>query len=296
MDAFEPTPGAVYDGLPEETYHGSSGYSSSQLKVMYQWSPLHFHHARPIKDSDAMKEGRLLHAMVLEPDTVADRFAFLDQAGDKPRANKKTANYTDEEKAYVLAAEEAKTTGKTVMSGSAEPFQRIADAIQAHPLWEKMQGPEPIVERSYWWIDEPTGLLLKFRADSINTITWFNGDRALVVDLKSSRDPRPAKFARQAVDLGYEFSAAMYCEGARKMLGKPVDFCWFAFEKEAPYGVSIAFPDNKMRVRGENYFRSTVDRLATCVREDVWPGIGNGRPIIIKKPHWAADRPEEENQ
>ena len=291
---FEPTPGQIYDGLPDDDYHRASGYSSSQLKTLYQWSPHHFRHAKPMKDTDALAEGRLLHAMVLEPATVDDRFAFSSEWGTKPRANKKVENYTDEEKAYVAAATVAEGAGKTIIKAPREGFRRIAEAIQGHPLWAKMQGPQPVVERSYWWVDEKTGLLLKCRPDSLNTLTWFEGERALIVDLKSARDPRPGPFAKQAVDLGYEFSAAMYCDGVKQMLGKPVDFCWFAFEKEAPYGVSIAFPDNRLRRRGEAFYRSTVDRLAHCLETDTWPGIGNGRPIIVKRPHWAAETPEED--
>jgi len=289
---FEPTPGAVYDGLDAETYHGSSGLSSSQLKKVYQWSPHHFKHAPPMGDTEALKDGRLLHSMVLEPDTVDDLYAFpADWTEKKPNGNKKVENYTDEEKAYVqrLAAAER----KTVIKDSRLHHQRIADAIRAHPLWEKMQGPEPIVERSYWWVDEKTGLLLKFRADSMNTLTWFDGKRALIVDLKGARDPRPFAFSKQSHDLGYDFSAAMYCEGARQMLGKPVDFCWFAFQKEAPYGVTIAFPGDKMRDRGTRLFRHCVDTVARCEKSGHWPGIGNGRPVIIDPPAYAS-LPKEE--
>jgi hypothetical protein len=290
---FEPTPGTFYDDLPDDVYHSAPGLSSSQLKKVYQWSPHHFKHAPPLKDTDALREGRLLHSMVLEPHTVDDKFAFpADWTEKKPNGNKKVENYTDDEKAYMQRLADAE--GKTAIKDSRLHHQRIADAICDHPLWQKMQGPQPIVERSYWWSDPKTGLLLKFRADSLN-LAWFDGKRALIVDLKGARDPRPWAFSKQCHDLGYEFSAAMYCEGASQMLGGiPVDFCWFAFQKESPYGVTIAFPGDKMRERGARLFRHSVDKVAECTKTGVWPGIGNGRPVIIEPPAYAAMPPKEE--
>lgn len=275
---FEPEPGKFYDRLPNEAYHGSAGLSSTRLKRLVSHSPLYFRTAPPIKTTPAMLQGTILHAMVLEPDEVADRYVFAPEIDLRTKKGKED-----------LAAleQDAAARGAEVIRKDPTQLWAIADAVRSHPAWDRLVGAQPTFERSYYWTDPQTGALLKCRPDSLNETTWLDGDRVLVCDLKSAQDPRPLEFGRRAINLGYDVSAAMYCAGVAQVTGKPVDFCWFAFQPEPPYEVALYFYSHDSKRRGDALYRKALNTLAECEASGNWPGIANGEAMPLHVPNWA---------
>jgi len=271
---FAPEPGRFYDNLPGEIYHSCDGVSSSRLKRILDWSPLHFRHAPPVKETDAMRRGTVLHAMALEPETVDDLYLFAPGLKLNTKAGKE---------AYAELAEQAEAEGKTLLREDPDKLWKVARAIQAHHAWNLIVGEKPSFERSFFW--EDSGQLLKCRPDSLN-LDYANGS-ALIVDLKSASDPRDRKFSRQVVDLGYDFSAAMYCAGVEAVLGVACQWAWFVFEPEPPYSTRVVFAGEKWLERGRVLYRQAVDTLAECQASDTWPGLDAGKAVVLDMPKWA---------
>lgn len=274
---FTPEPGRFYDQLSSDTYHGSAGLSSTRLKRLVSHSPLYFKTAPPIKTTPAMLQGSVLHAMILEPDEVADRYLFA------PGLDLRTKKGKD---ALADLEAEAAAKGAEVIRQDPTHLWAIADAVSSHPAWQRMIGQRPACERSYYWSSDQ-GQLLKCRPDALNETDWMSGDRILVVDLKSAQDPRPVQFGKRAIDLGYDISAAMYCSGVARVTGKPVDFAWFTFCPEPPYEVALYFYSHAAKRRGDAMYRKALATLAECEASGHWPGIANGEAQTLYVPAYA---------
>jgi hypothetical protein len=285
FNLFNPKPGKWYDDLDPEIYHGGPGVSSTKLKRIVDWSPLHYATAPPLADTPAMQQGRILHTAILEPHELERRYIWAEGIDLRTKAGKA---------AWADLQEEAAETGAEIVREGPARFLAIADAVTSHPSWRHLMGDQPAKERSYYWQDDATGQLLKARPDALNETSWMSGNRALIVDLKSTTDPRPGPFARKTVDLGYDFSAAMYCEGVSSIIGKPCDFAWFAFQAEPPYEVAVYFMSLDFRRRGEARFRQAVTTLAECEKTGHWPGIAGGQALTLECPSWAKLEAQQE--
>lgn len=265
---FTPEPGKFYDGIPNEAYHAGPGRSSTQLKLIQDWCPSYFQESMgmPNEQTAAMARGSAVHAMVLEPENVDRDFIFV------PGTKKGTKKYN-----------EAAETGRSVVCQDRAELQTLADAVLAHRSWRTLVGPNPICERSFYWTDEATGLFLKARTDALR-LNW-NGERALITDLKTAEDPRLPAFGRAIGNFGYDFSAAMYCAGVEAVLGVPCDYLWLVVRSKWPHVVAVHDAVHWLR-RGKRAFRRTLTTLAECEKSGVWPGLYGDKPVQPDVPRY----------
>jgi len=84
--------GAVGVDIPNEVYHSLPGISGSNLTLLAE-SNKHLDNKRlfNLGDSPALAFGTLLHTMVLEPDTVNDRYVVMPTFGTKAETGKSIA-------------------------------------------------------------------------------------------------------------------------------------------------------------------------------------------------------------
>jgi len=173
----------LYPDLPAADYHADDALGSSSIKDADEGpARFRFRQLQPKKATDAMALGSLAHAMILEPDTVAD--AFVAQPAEiKRRAGK----------AWDAFCVEA--GNRTIVKPS---DYRLAvgmrDAVAAHPIASRLLTGA--TEVSAFWTDH--GVRLKARADALpveGTVPLLGEDGEVVqfpvsrviVDLKSSR-------------------------------------------------------------------------------------------------------------
>ena len=274
---FNPEAGKFYDGISNEAYHAGPGISSTQLKVLDKWSPLHFAIAPPVATTDAMMLGTVGHAMVLEPDTVESRFIFAPGIDKRTKAGKAK---------WASVEELAAATGREAVRASEEDVSRAARNVHEHEAWPQVIAPDSSFERSYYWTDDETGVLCKARLDLENRSTWQGGDRILIGDLKFVADPREDAFRRQVDNLGYDFSAAMYRAGVEAVTGMPTDFVWVVVQSSAPFATAIYFPDEDYLELGRLAFRRSLRTLAKCQETSSWPGLGGGKAVMLSPKPW----------
>lgn len=294
--------------LSNDDYHAAHGLSSTALKELVQRSPAH---CRALMDglrrkgSDAMDLGTVVHAAVLEPDTFWDRFWVAPVKADHPEALDTVADYR---KAcdYFGADYKAKDT-KPALRAALEGI----DAPVA--FWEDLKvcpdGKDEITrhqfdvasgvvgsiretpeagdlfsagesEMSFFALDEPTGVVVKARADC------YVEKAATVADLKTCEDARPHAVQRAIVNYGYDLSAAMYLD-VIAAAGKPAEsFVWVFAETTPPYAVRVYIASSDMLEQARARYRAGLEQFAWCRDTDSWPGY-EGAPQLIDLPAWA---------
>jgi hypothetical protein len=128
-----------------------------------------------------------------------------------------------------------------------------------------------LVERTIVYRDEPTGLWVKVRPDSIPTGSAdFSG-------LKTTTSVAWIDMMRTISDLGYHQQGALVRSAVEKVLGiKRADFTFsLAFiEKKRPYCVrAVQLKPDDLDL-GEKENRIALDRFADCWAKKSWPGPG----------------------
>jgi hypothetical protein len=136
------------------------------------------------------------------------------------------------------------------------------------------------------WRDPETGLRCKARIDKL-----LPAPHNLILDLKSASSAEPMAFARDAARFGYDIQAAHYVAGVKAATGRECHYLLIPQEKEPPYLSSlIDATDERCQPTaaecGEQKRRAALDTLATCLRDNHWPGYGD-EVYPLQLPAWA---------
>jgi exodeoxyribonuclease VIII len=238
----------------------------STLSVMDR-SPLHYRYAleHPREDTDALQFGRAVHCLILEPDLYRDRYAVWTGADRRTRAGKE---------AWLAFQDEL--DGRTVLdSDTADAAHNAAMAALGVPsVRNLLLGAS--VEHTITWTDPVTHIDCKGRLDALRS-------PGRVVDIKTSRDISPKRFASAAAALRYHGQLAFYHDGAGCTdSNTPVIV---AVESKPPHDVAV-YDCGLWLVPGRALYRRLLDRLAECRRTDTWPGMVP-EPMELDLPPWA---------
>lgn len=269
----------------------------SSLKHMSE-SPSMFRYrlTHPEPRKKAWVVGGAIHCAVLEPDTFDDRYVIIDAktlgeiaparntkegkalVGEHPEWST-TAMTSDEYQAACVASE---FPGKEALTDRQRATALTAgDAVRGHRVArELLRGG--CAEESIAWTDERTGLRCKGRLD------YLRPD--LVIDLKSSRDPSPSKFERDALNYGYAAQVPFYQDGARA-LGRVVGDrrpCVIAVRSKDDFDVACFELTQEAFKTGRAIYRGLLDRVAECTAANYWPGVA---PELrsLNLPPWAVN-------
>ena len=262
----------IYPDIPAETYHAMTDYvSKSYLKRLDKCPAA----ARvPQEDTPAMAFGRAAHVMLLEGEA-----AFLAECAIPPSGINRRTNAGKEE----WAAFEAANAGKTLVT--ADDYLKITEmrkALMKHPFAPKLLA-DGVSEQTVIWQDQETGLMCKARPDRIP-----NGDKGVLVDLKTCSCAGEYEFCRDVVKYGYDLQAAFYLDGIREATGTCYDaFCFIAMEKEAPYRTETYMLDSEFITHGRYEYRRLLNIEAECRTKGVWPNYeGVGNLVTLFKPNY----------
>ncbi len=247
----------------------------SSLKHMHK-SPLEYkwrtEHPEPRKPEYLL--GSAIHCRVLEPDELENRYALCEV-----RRNKRDMKYKDWlEENEGKEALNAKEWDHVHRSGLAVLNHRVAAEVL-----DGCRCEEPLS-----WDDPDTGLQCKGRVDAI-------GPR-YVVDLKTSKDPSPRAFTRDAASYMYHGQMSLYHTGATAMGktdGKEMPYI-IAVAKEPPYDVAVYRMKPEDLHAGRALCLSLMGRLQECIASDMWPGCAPDLQYLDLPP-WAAG-PREQDQ
>lgn len=284
---------AIQLQVTNEQYHAdTSAISSSGLKLL-RHSPKHFwaQYLDPDreqkKSTDAMEFGTLVHAMVLEPETVESEFATMPNGIDK-RTKAGKAFWDELSK---------KNEGKTVVAqNDFELAQKVAKSVLEHPVSSLIYRKFGIPEFTLQWkeevqINENESVFVDCKA----RLDWaiapqHDFQNGLVLDLKTTKDASESDFTKSAYNLGYHIQAAWYSRAMFMAYGveNTTPFIFIAAEKESPFGVMAYKASQDFMTAGWAECKRLLKVYAKCLTENKWPCY----PTTIQEinlPKWAKE-------
>lgn len=267
---FEPS---IYTHVPFEEYRAAPGLNISTLKQMAH-SPKHYRYGlENPKKSRALALGHAAHVAVLEPERMLE-FAVWDRRSDE------TGNLCPR-KGQHWEAFQARHPGQSIITED-EYNEAIAIQQEVRANTDAMQfldAGEPEVSMQ-WTI---RGRHCKGRADWIKP----DGDAAILVGLKTSRDPRLYQFSNQiARSLNYHLQWAWYYDGFEFATGqRPTKVIEIVVESAPPYDVIVYEIPDEVIQQGRDDYMALLEKLEECERTNDWPGAAPG-VVLFSLPEW----------
>lgn len=270
-------------GIYRETnknYHDGPGISSSELKQLLK-SGAHYqaYLQSPPEPSKEMSVGSLVHALLLEPETLEKEF----HVGDFN---------TRRGKDFEAAVKEAGTrtlVSREEMAKALEIVEAFTQQAKDHPCLNGQQYNllDGVKEHSFYWKDSTTGIQCKVKPDCITP-------SGVIVDIKTTRNAGFDAFQKSIVDYGYYLSAAYYLKGVQETLKQapspvvvtpPTHFAIIAIETEAPYAVQTYFFSAESLAIGIQHCDKALATLLQCVQTGKWTGY-EAKMVEISLPNW----------
>ena len=222
-DTHYPT-NTILSGISNDAYHAHSAISSSNCKdlLISPW----LYKAKCDTQSTptaAMEFGTMFHTMVLEPDTMQDRYFVA----DKPKRNTKMGK---EEYEHLNQIRGDRTWLSIADFKKAEAMRAAID--QNTVVKHLLSGGK--AEQSVFWADQVTGTLCKARPD------YLNVEQGYIVDLKTTSSLACENAFKSTVErYQYHLSAAFYQYGVMQATGREMDFFFVVVETSAPHNYGL---------------------------------------------------------
>lgn len=266
--------GNLIYGMPFEDYVTLEGVHATGLKEIAVSPRLYWRkRQRPHEDKDALRLGRATHTAVLEP----DRFA-LEHAVWRARDGRRG---TKAHKAFCAA-----NTGRTMLTEAQYATAlAVRDAVRGHgPARALLDRCRPEVTAQ--WVHARTGRKCVSRFDLLGDV---------LVDLKTTRNPSPAKFSYDAKRLGYPLQMGFYLDAALACTGRLPRVKIIAAQNVEPFDVAVFDLPDEVLIYGREQYELALDKLIECEASGVWPGIAPDEEVTLHLPAGtiAEDGPDE---
>lgn len=271
-------------GVPEVEYHGDTTHlSASAAKILLG--------KRPPVSKWELEFGRIVHALLLEPERYERDFAVLDPAVVGVKVDGTPAGNPAATKAWKEAVNRAAAEGKAMVSpGDDQRAKAMVEAVMAHPTAATLVNYAHDRELSVYGSNPETEAPVRGRFD-------LSGG-GYIADLKTCGDASPANFSRTCHTFGYHVSAANYLDLAA---GNDMSADVFAFinvEREPTPGgvhrVSVIELDPRAVTEGRRLMAEACQRWLDLGRVVDLPGYGDGIHTVDLPP-WAY-RTEEDHE
>jgi hypothetical protein len=279
----------LHQGMTYEEYAAKEGLRASDLKWMKQ-SPAHLRQARsqPEKRSEALDFGKLFHLAIEHGKKFLEMYIIEPVFEGRTKDGRLTTSLNCKEVREKKDAWHAdlKPGAVVVKQAWVEPLKGMMRSCLEHRLVGNLLR-NGVRETSLWVEDPDTGVTLKCRPD-------FISEKGFLVDIKTTRDARPAFFRGQIFsdrydgDPFYVLQAAHYAHCARVSgAANGESFIIIAIEKEPPYGIMVYPLDVGCLGPGEQWRAELTNRYARCDAQGKWPCYDE-RAVPVTPPEWVA--------
>lgn len=222
--------------------------------------------------SDSMILGTALHAYVLEPDRWGELVAV------------EPAEIEGRTKAIQAKAEEWRlaNAGKLIINQKQfDLVQVMANSLKESPTAGPLLFDSPgRNERAIRWQDSETGIWLKASFDRLLNC-------GIDLNLKTTRNPNPKSWAKDAANFGYHRQTSLYQSGKSLAADSAGESLHVVVGTEPPHLVAVfeLGPSELDLGRREN--RETLERLAYCRDTGDWQDAWESSITPISFPRWA---------
>jgi hypothetical protein len=256
----------VYNDVPFSVYNSLDALRSSQVKMLLEGPPcdLKWKLDNPeTSRTPSLLAGEILHAMILEPETIDGRFVFeKEPLIDKTKLVK---NGGSKESWDSLKAEAESRKAELVPYDIYSRCLAMAKNVRSHPYFENI---EKFARKELTLVAEIEGVLCKVRFDALLYGKTMGG---IIFDIKTTREKLTLRnIAKVIIDYNYQLSAAMYVE-IGKALGLDIQgFNWIWVENQAPYNVRLTSANPDMLQRGRKEFYEALAVFKRCCETGDW--------------------------
>lgn len=261
-------PGIHHD-IPMSDYLRLPAVGASSLWTLKTECPAvaRYRADHPDEGTAATRLGSAMHTLTLEPEAFAARYAV--RPADGPRANSN---------AYKEWAAEHAAAGREIVSADDWAMMQAMRAAMPKSARRLLSVGKP--EVTAICRHDETGMMLKCRPD------WMR--EGIVVNLKTTADVRPQKWAAQAASLGYHASAAMTIDILEELTGERWEYHFLVMAKEPPFISYIASLSSADIELGRQEYHAALMTWAACVKSSDWPAYGD--IVNVQLPVWAYPR------
>jgi PDDEXK-like domain of unknown function (DUF3799) len=266
-----------YDSIPALRHSHARAYAEHGAGYFHALTT----GALRVKETDALRLGRPIHAAILEPERFAYEYAI------RPKCHKGTKVGKRDAATLEVCDWLAPKRKPWVTEPEMEMILRMRDAVAAEPYARRLIEMCDLVERPGTWVDQDfeSGLTLKRRVD------LGSSKVPLIVDLKSTTDAHPKAFAESVARYGYDTQGAFYSSGEAAERGidpKDVIYVLIAVEKNPPHRVGIyeLKTDEQWMVTGRLWCRRVLGEIAERHRTSDWRDAWEGKRSELPVPRW----------
>lgn len=196
---------------------------------------------------DAFTEGSFTHSLILEPEKVQSEYAIY------PGLRKHGKAYEDFKEA---------NPGKTILSAAqllrCERLFKAYNALPAAVNLIKNTLPEHNMMATL------SELQVKARADAISI------EKGYIVDVKTTSMPAGPDFFKTTLsEYMYDLSAALYCDIAASVYGKPFDFYWLVLSK-VDGSCEVYRAKAETLATGRAAYTNAILIYKNCLKTGIW--------------------------
>jgi hypothetical protein len=259
--------------MPRVEYDKRGEVHWSALKLIGK-SPAHYRAAlleTEDNDTDARKRGRAVHVAALEPDRY--RAEYVTWTG-KVRNGGKWDDFQ--------AANAGKEILTTSMAHDCIELQRAVRGCPAAVPY--LSGGRSELTVLWSFEREAMGGLEGYVIPCRSRID-FEAKAGALVDLKSTRDASPGGFGREVARYGYHAQAAFYQDAYFAATGRRLPYVFVAVEAAQPHVAAVYRVNQRDIELGRAHYVDLMDRLHVCMRDNHWPGYGEGE-MELELPAW----------
>lgn len=279
--AVEITEPGIFDHLTLEQYHadmvpGGSLSSSGARKLLYPSCPAKFDWERrhPKPPTSAMEFGSAVHSIALGNGAEVVPVDAKSWVGGAAQQERK----------------EIRASGRIpLLDVEFQTANEMCAALRRDPLAAKLLDPScGKAERSLFWRDEKTGVMLRARPD------WLpepvEGERLIVPDIKTTTEVDGDSISKALETYSYPMQADFYESGIRALgIAQDVVFLFIFVRKTRPHLIRVVGVPEIDRTIAAAKNRRAIDLYAQCTASGEWPAYEPGI-TYIDIPGWAQSR------
>jgi hypothetical protein len=253
-----------YD-MSNEEYHASDALSASGAKTIALQSLFDYKYAER-EHKAAFDVGTATHTFVFEP-LLADTV----WCGPETRRGK----------AWTEMKADADAAGALLLTdGDYRLAKGMAEAVRANPDAAQLLTSNMTCEASVFARDHIYGVDMRARPDG------WRKDIATLIDLKTTVDPSPEGFAKQAANFGYHIQDQFY-RRVMTLAGHEIDrFVFIAVGKSAPHKVGVYELNWRTLDEGNAAVKYALEAYAHAQETGLW-NYGYEELQTLEIPPWA---------
>lgn len=261
-----------------EQYHADvSRISNSMLSTLKKNPKLFFKYYiaktldRP-EASESMALGSMVHTMLLEPETIDDRYRI------KPDCDRRTK----EGKAIYSAFIESLPAGAEVITvDDLDKATACANALLAHDDLRSVLDAtrsKSIIEQRFDFVVDGVDMRAK--------LDYLSLEANVIIDIKTTKDASPEEFAKSIANYGYHRQAALYREAVLQKCGIECRFIFAVVCTEQPFDVAVYEPSDEVVALGMEEARKLLADFKARAESGDWDNEWSKGIVPIGLPKW----------